>query len=237
MSDPKSNNNQELMQPNPEELQDSVEPPFASLCPNSFNCNNHQPCTACGCSGSNPMKRRSPSSSSSFQDPLDPGPSHSEPKPKRLFLEPDDLTLRGFSKVSLPVTLGPSPPSQPHPPLRRCVSDTSPANAFVAPFADASVFQVQNPNSNAPQSPEPARTGVIPVTPPSNTGLPPLPPSLCRSVSDPTPSPAKAYSRSSSSGDVSVGLTKKETPDSKVYTSLLVLYSTFFWGSISKNGS
>jgi hypothetical protein len=229
MNDPNSNsnnnNNQELMQLKPEELQDSGEPPFALL-----RLNNHQLCTSCGCSGSNPiLKRRSPSSSSSFQDPLHPDPFHSEPNPKRLFFEPDDLTLRGFSKVSL----GPSPPAQPHSPLRRCVSDPAPATAFVAPpmapFADASVFQVQNPNPNAPDhSPEHARTGVIPVTPPSNTRLPPLPPSLCRSVSDPSPSPAKAYSRSSSSGDVSVGLAKKQTPDSKVYTSLLDLYFTFF---------
>ncbi|KAE8076144.1 hypothetical protein FH972_014809 [Carpinus fangiana] len=214
MSYPNSNNNQEVMQPNPEDLQDSVEPPFALLRLNGFNSNNHHPCTTCGCSGSNPMKRRSPSSSSSFQDPLHPEPSCSEPNPKRLYFEPDDLTLRGFSKLSLPTTPVSSSP------LRRSVSGPPSANAFVsppmAPFADASGFQVQNPNPNAPQSPEQARTGVIPVTPPSNTGLPPLPPSLRRSASDPIPSPAKAISRSSSSGDVSEGLTKKETSDSKV---------------------
>jgi hypothetical protein len=221
MSYPNSNNNQEVMQPNPEDLQDSVEPPFALLRLNNFNSNNHQPCTTCGCSGCNPMKRRSrsPSSSSSFQDPLHPEPSRSEPNPKRLYFEPDDdLTLRGFSKLSLPTTPVSSSP------LRRSVSGPPSPNAFVsppmAPFADASAFQVQNPNPNAPQSPEQGRTGVIPVTPPSNTGLPPLPPSLRRSASDPIPSPAKAISRSSSSGDVGAGLTKKETSDSKVYTSL-----------------
>ncbi|GMY25844.1 myotubularin-related protein DDB_G0290005 isoform X2 [Fagus crenata] len=60
-------------------------------------------------------------------------------------------------------------------------------------------LSVSDPTTNPPQSPEDARTGIIPVTPSSNTGL---------QVSDPTQSPC--------SGDVSsADLTKEDTPNSK----------------------
>jgi hypothetical protein len=63
-------------------------------------------------------------------------------------------------------------------------------------------LSVSDPTTNPPQSPEDARTGIIPVTPSSHTGL---------QVSDPTQSPC--------SGDVSsVDLTKEDTPNSKVDT-------------------
>uniref|UniRef100_A0A2N9G347 Uncharacterized protein n=1 Tax=Fagus sylvatica TaxID=28930 RepID=A0A2N9G347_FAGSY len=172
------------LQQNPEAYQDSLEPPF----------DNHfamlhldQPCTTCAschASTSNPMKRRSPTSL--HQDPtlFSDSDSDSQPKPKKLFLDQDNQTHQGFSKLSLPF--------QPHsyPLLRRSISDP-------------------------PQSPENAKTAIIPVTPSSHTGLPPLPPTLRRSVSDPNPSPVKTYSRSSSSGDVSsVDITKEDTPNS-----------------------
>ena len=51
------------------------------------------------------------------------------------------------------------------------------------------------------------------VTSSSNPGLPPLPPTLHRSIFDTSPSPAKTYARSSSFGDVSVDLTKEDTPN------------------------
>ena len=47
----------------------------------------------------------------------------------------------------------------------------------------------------------------------SNPGVPPLPPTLHRSIFDTSPSPAKTYARSSSFGDVSVDLTKEDTPN------------------------
>ncbi|KAF5465824.1 hypothetical protein F2P56_015794 [Juglans regia] len=185
----------------------------------------HKACSTCGCTRS--FKRRPPSLSSSFQDSLTTTipSSDSEPtKPKKLFLDQDYLTLLGFSKLSLP----PSAPAQTqptslplfHPVLCRSASDpfNSPPskNAVVLPPMDSlaaeSGFPVLNSN---PHSPEHARTGVIQVTPPSNSRLPPLPPTLRRSISDPNPSPAKTHSWSSSSGDVSVGLSKEKTPNSK----------------------
>ncbi|KAB1219378.1 hypothetical protein CJ030_MR3G001139 [Morella rubra] len=241
MSDPngyEDHSNQEL--PIPEAFQDSVvEAPFdnrfALLCLNanspSPSKNHHQPCFNCGCTGcvSNSLKRRSPSSSSSnFQDPLSAFSPDSERHPKKLFLDHDDLTRQGFSKLSLPVPSAPAQPqaqsqsqSQPqaqvqvHPVLRRSVSDPyhpSITSTFTDPFAAGLGFQVPNPNP--PQSPEEAKKRILQLTPPSNSGLPPLPPPLIRSVSDPTPSPAKTYSRSSSPGNVSVDLTKEKTPNS-----------------------
>ena len=160
---------------------------FAMLHLNGFNCHNyhqHQTCTTCGClcSTSNPMKRRSPSSSSSFQDPLNAFSSDSEPKPKKLFQDPV---------------------------LRRTVSDPD-------PFPSGSGFQALNLNNSLSPEQHPRSTGtvnVVPVTPSSNPGLPPLPPTLRRTISDPNPSPAKTYSRSSSSGNISVDLTKEDTPN------------------------
>ena len=40
--------------------------------------------------------------------------------------------------------------------------------------------------------------------------------SNCVCASDPTPSPAKTFSRSSSSGDIGMDLIKEETPNSMV---------------------
>ena len=137
---------------------------FAMLHLNGFNCHNyhqHQTCTTCGClcSTSNPMKRRSPSSSSSFQDPLNAFSSDSEPKPKKLFQDP---VLRrtvsdpdpfpsgsGFQALNLnnslspeqhprstgtvnvvPVTPSSNPGLPPLPPtLRRTISDPNPSPA------------------------------------------------------------------------------------------------------------
>lgn len=190
------------LQQNPEAYQDSLEPPF----------DNHfamlhldQPCTTCAschASTSNPMKRRSPTSL--HQDPtlFSDSDSDSQPKPKKLFLDQDNQTHQGFSKLSLPF--------QPHsyPLLRRSISDP-------------------------PQSPENAKTAIIPVTPSSHTGLPPLPPTLRRSVSDPNPSPVKTYSRSSSSGDVSsVDITNEDTPNSNSNSKV---YSSFFYVSCCFN--
>ncbi|KAJ7980284.1 flocculation protein FLO11-like [Quillaja saponaria] len=237
MSDP----NQELAgtQYPEEEHQEPLEPAnlFAMLRLNSFSSNtingcdnpnppNHPPCTTCGFSRSNSLKRRSPSSSLFLQDPsttinttttdFDP-----EPKPKKHFFEQDDLTLRGFSVISLPTGSLPTGTTQTQktqscPVLRRCVSD--PYNP---------VTQCQNSSSGldslviSPQSPENVKACINPVTPPSvksfssASSLPPLPPTLRRSVSDLTPSPSKTLSCSASSAEVGVDLTKEETSNLK----------------------
>ncbi|KAG2727753.1 hypothetical protein I3760_01G172500 [Carya illinoinensis] len=203
---------------------------------NSFSSNpddhlhhHHNACSTCGCTRSfskKSVKRRPPSLSPSFQDSLTttiPSDDSEPTNPKKLILDQDYLTLLGFSKLSLPPSAPAltQPPSLPlfHPVICRSASDpfNSPSkNAVVQPRMDSlaaeSGFPVVNSN---PHSPENARNGVIQVTPPSNSGLPPLPPTLRRSISDPTPSPAKTHSWSSSSGDATVGLSKKKTPNSK----------------------
>ncbi|KAJ7955120.1 flocculation protein FLO11-like [Quillaja saponaria] len=239
MSDP----NQELVvTQNPEEEhQDPLEPTnlFAMLRLNSFNSptingcdhpnpSNHLPCTNCGYFRSNSLKRRSPSSFSLVQDPsitinattTDTNP---EPKAKKPFFEQGDLTLCGFSVISLPNGLAPSAAThtqkpQSCPVLRRCVSD--PYNPPAANVVGFPMTQFQNSSSGL-GSPENVKEGINPVTPPcvkgyaSASSLPPLPPSLRRSVSDLTPSPAKSFSHSASSAEVGVDLAKEETSNSK----------------------
>ncbi|RDX90324.1 hypothetical protein CR513_27831, partial [Mucuna pruriens] len=67
------------------------------------------PCSA----ANNPMKRRSPPSSSS-----------GEPSAKKLFCDQEDLTLHGFSTIPIPLNLNSLVNKRPSVPvLRRCVSD------------------------------------------------------------------------------------------------------------------
>ncbi|KAL5167290.1 hypothetical protein HKD37_18G052037 [Glycine soja] len=127
---------------------------------NGNGCSNRQPpCSAA--TNNNPMKRRStPSSSSS-----------GEPCAKKLFCDQEDLTLYGFSAVSIPLNINPLVNKRgSFPVLRRCVSD---------------------PCTPPAPSPEPEQS-----TPPERgSGLPPLPPRFQRSVSDlSVPSPDKAMS-------------------------------------------
>ncbi|KAM4127498.1 hypothetical protein ACJW30_02G094700 [Castanea mollissima] len=120
---------------------------FAMLHLNGFNCHNyhqHQPCTTCGClcSASNPMKRRSPASSSSFQDPLNTFSSDSEPKPKKLFQDPV---------------------------LRRTVSDPDPfpsGSGFQAPNPNNSLSPEQHPRSTGTVNVIPATPSSNPGLPP-----------------------------------------------------------------------
>lgn len=88
MSNSKIQWNQRILHASPQQLQ------FILL--------HHPPCTTCGCSG---VKRRSPSSCFSLQDPSTAATeSYSEePRAKKtLFCEQEDLTLHGFSTISLP---------------------------------------------------------------------------------------------------------------------------------------
>ncbi|KAF5736425.1 hypothetical protein HS088_TW14G00567 [Tripterygium wilfordii] len=162
-----------------------------------LNHNNTLPlCTNCGCFGTppplppspstdlhhNPMKRRSPelaTPSTGIATVTDPR----EPRTKKLFLDKqqthsgqENSNLLGFTRISLPDT-SPSAKTHSFPVLRRCASD---------PYCPP-----QSPPENAK-----------PVD--GNALLPPLPPSLRRSVSDPMPSPAKSLSRSSSSNEMGV---------------------------------
>ncbi|KAJ1443691.1 hypothetical protein SESBI_00288 [Sesbania bispinosa] len=114
----------------------------------SSNARRHQPpCTA---ANNNSAKRPSPSSSG-------------ERSAKKLFCDQEDLTLHGFSAISLPLSLGTLCSNKPV--FRRCVSD---------PY---------NPPASEHATPPMMR----------GSGLPPLHPSLRRSVSDLTPSPAKGF--------------------------------------------
>lgn len=134
----------------PEDLLVNDQPPFdtrfAMLHLNGFNCHNyhqHQPCTTCGClcSTSNPMKRRSPSSSSSFQDPLNTFYSDSQPKPKKLFQDPV---------------------------LRRTVSDPDPfpsGSGFQAPNPNNSLSPEQHPRSNVIPATPSSNPGLPPLPP------------------------------------------------------------------------
>ncbi|KAF2285567.1 hypothetical protein GH714_005547 [Hevea brasiliensis] len=187
------------------------------------NC--HTPCTACGCSGSTVPstnvfssynKRRSPELITPSLDPQDQIPK----KPKKLFLEPHENTnitstspsLRDFSKITLPCTssllnFGPAKPIHTNslPVLRRCHSDP-----YSPPVAGLDTHSGSGTGSSAnllPQSPpESAKTvGATAVATPGSkaaASLPPRPPMLRRTVSD--PSPNKSFSRSSSCDDVTV---------------------------------
>ncbi|KAI4356658.1 hypothetical protein L6164_000663 [Bauhinia variegata] len=200
---------------------DSIEPVnlFSLLRLNSFNsspsttiggCNHHlqhHQCATCGCSGTNSMKRRSSSSGSCLQDPSMAAPeSDSEPRAKK-FCEQEDSVLRGFSAISLPIGVGTFAPTneKPCPVLRRCVSDT---------YRPLSSTGVGFP-TNSSHSPEHVKTEPVanPATPSCmrGSGLPPLPQSLKECISDPTPSPAKSFSRSSSSGEMGLEETSNST--------------------------
>ncbi|KAJ4723223.1 flocculation protein FLO11-like [Melia azedarach] len=144
---------------------------------------NRPPCTTCGC---HPISA-SCFSSGSHKRPSSENPSSShEPNPKKPNNN-DDYTnpLSGFSKIPLS-----PPPQETEPFLRRCVSD--PYNPPIPPI-------VEEP----PLSPPPNQEMELPGTPLSNaiasSKLPPRPPTLRRSVSDPTPSPAKTFCSSSES--------------------------------------
>ncbi|MED6195968.1 hypothetical protein PIB30_042846 [Stylosanthes scabra] len=106
-----------------------------------------------------------------------PDTSSAERRAKKHFLDRDSLALQGFSSVSLPMSLASltGSSSRGRPVLRRCVSD--------------------------PTKPPTSAEGVAGGSPATATGngLPPLPPSLRRTVSDVTPSPPKILSRSLSS--------------------------------------
>ena len=175
-------------------LQDSASAGAANIC------NHHAPCTTFGYSGAtNSMKRRSPSSCLSQQDPsMAVTEPESEPRAKKLFFEHDELTNNGFSSISLPMSPGMLTNENPCHLLRRCRSDPSnPPGAATGRGFPVTPFH----------SPEHANMAANPPTPASvrgfssASGLPPLPPSLKRCVSDPTPSPSKSLSLSSSSED------------------------------------
>ncbi|XP_057958517.1 uncharacterized protein LOC131151280 [Malania oleifera] len=147
-------------------------------------------CTMCGGN----MKRRSPSPSSLHDPCLTPD---SQPRTKKISLEPTSAAdqhhrLHGFTKIPLPISTPFRPPS---PVLRRCCSD--PVNSPGTP----------NPGAPATQSPESlvgsnnakAVNGSAATPSPSrgtgSASLPPLPPTLRRSVSDPTQSTYKTPPR------------------------------------------
>ncbi|KAL1322634.1 hypothetical protein AAHE18_14G210300 [Arachis hypogaea] len=117
-----------------------------------------------------------PSGSNSMKRPS-PDTSSAERRSKRHFWDQDSPDLQGFSSVSLPMSIAAltGNSSDGHPVLRRCVSDPT------KPPTSAKGFSGSSPA---------AGTG---------SGLPPLPPSLRRTVSDVTPSPPKILSRSLSS--------------------------------------
>ncbi|KAF5736693.1 hypothetical protein HS088_TW14G00843 [Tripterygium wilfordii] len=174
---------------------------------NCFNSHNHThpPCTTCGCCGSsfpsptpplppstdlhiNPLKRRSPEPSTALVTATAVTDS-SEPIAKKLFQDQqqthsgqENSTLPGFNKVSLPSVPVHFQESS-FPVLRRCASD--PCNPPQSPPENS---KIPGGNASTPSS--------------YSASLPPLPPSLRRSVSDPMPSPAKSFSRWSSSNEM-----------------------------------
>ncbi|XP_050216000.1 uncharacterized protein LOC126667078 [Mercurialis annua] len=192
----------------------------------------HTPCTACGCSGaascnfptiSSNNKRRSPDqpTTSLFLDPSSLQDHQIPKKPKKLFLDNPPLqetketvpiSLRGFTKITLPCI---SPPL-----LRRCHSDPPTAHhleSFSGFGANANHLTTppQSPPDNVKMmaggnsadtntdSGSGASAGAGATTPASKTpvtaSLPPRPPLLRRTVSE--PSPDKSLSRTSSSTD------------------------------------
>ncbi|XP_062105074.1 uncharacterized protein LOC133816770 [Humulus lupulus] len=179
----------------------------------------HQPCANCGFSGSGSgsgsgcttdhsnsgsgtLKRPLPPSTSSSTSLLCPSYNDPQPKPKKLFLDQNDASP---SAADHPPLLLPEDLSAPNPfLLRRCVSD--PYHAPPAPVpadsfrgSDSGIF------SNTYSSPQ----NVIKTNPTTNSltpcsaPLPPRPPPILRRcVSDPTSSPFKSFSRTSSSSDL-----------------------------------
>ncbi|XP_058225186.1 uncharacterized protein LOC131334263 [Rhododendron vialii] len=120
-------------------------------------------CTACGCS----MKRRSPSSTPSLQEP---NPSSCWGLNTQKQYLSANKTLDGFTKIPLPITSpftwatpDSNPTLQPAPTLRRCVSDPV----------------------SSPGTPSPAKAGSS-----ASVTLPVVPAVFRRSFSDPSP---KAY--------------------------------------------
>ncbi|KAF2314076.1 hypothetical protein GH714_021984 [Hevea brasiliensis] len=207
----------------PESLPESID--FTLLRLDSFNSsatttntsapatNYNTPCTACGCSGSSvpptvsssSNKRRSPEPTTPLLDPQDQIPK----KPKKLFLEPQENTnitsIRDFSKITLPCTssvfnFGPAKPTRTDslPVLRRCHSD--PYSPPVAGSDTLSVSGTGSATSLLPQSPP--ETDVATPGSMETASLPPRPPMLRRTVSD--PSPNKSISRSSNCDDSTV---------------------------------
>ncbi|KAK9288656.1 hypothetical protein L1049_017117 [Liquidambar formosana] len=184
-------------------------------------------CTMCGGS----VKRRSPSSLSLDDPTTTTTTTDSEPKPKRIMVE-DDLLVRGFTKISLPI-IGPSVTSpsttipSASPVLRRCSSDP-----YNSPGATNNVGAPPNPQSPDNSA---SKINVIASKPSPQRGnssaLPPLPPTLRRTVSDltsaayqmpvTTPEVVRSFSRSSSSADAGAGVQvlsdsiKEESPNSK----------------------
>eukprot|EP00257_Ricinus_communis_P016013 XP_015574055.1 uncharacterized protein LOC107261176 isoform X1 [Ricinus communis] len=182
----------------------------------------HTPCSACGCSGSSSSsrilpattknnisfssnnsnnKRRSPDPTALFLDPPPQDYQYSK-KPKKLFLDTTIPSLRDFSKITLPSTssfLGFGSPSNSAfspPVLRRCHSD---------PLQPPVGHQLESLSNQTPQSPPESvqmageTTATTPVSKATSASLPPRPPLLRRTVSE--PSPDKSLSRSSSSSD------------------------------------
>ncbi|KAJ4723226.1 flocculation protein FLO11-like [Melia azedarach] len=141
---------------------------------------NRPPCTSCG------YRRFSTSSASSgsHKRPSSENPSSSyEPNPKKPNHNDDYTNFRaGFSKIPLS-----PPPQETQPFLRRCVSD--PYNPPIPPVVgETPLSPVQNPEVACPGTP---LSNAI-----ATSKLPPRPPTLRRSVSDPMPSPAKTFSSS-----------------------------------------
>ncbi|KAF7825124.1 mitochondrial fission regulator 1 [Senna tora] len=145
----------------------------------------HPPCTACGCHGSNSMKRRSPES------------DFESTRAKKPSFEQEDLTRRhGFTAIPLPLSLETLATihnaKSAVPVLRRCISDpySPPSSAVYGAPATA---------DQAPSSTLGSPTG-------SASRLPPRPPpSLKRCVSDISTvpnSPDKTISLTPSVGDM-----------------------------------
>ncbi|XP_059637640.1 uncharacterized protein LOC132279631 [Cornus florida] len=172
-------------------------------------------CTMCGS-----MKRRSPSSSSLQEQ---------QPNSKKLNLQPPPSTaadnnkgggkqFHGFTRIPLPSgSWNVSSPYVSMPILRRCSSDiiNSPGNNNVGA-----------PKSQ-PSSPENAKTNVSATTPSpqkASASLPPLPPTLRRTVSDPTsaayqvmgtPPPPPSVARTFCTNEMGLDSVKGESPESK----------------------
>ncbi|XP_030506955.2 transcription factor MYB120 [Cannabis sativa] len=169
----------------------------------------HHPCSNCGFfgSGSGSGCITDHSNSASHKRPLPPPSTPTsllcptdlndpQPKPKKLFLEQNDVA-------------SPSPPpsaaaddSTPTNPflLRRCVSDPYHAPPSTDSFRGSGSGIFSNTYSS-PQN-NVIKTNTNSVTP-CSAPLPPRPPPLLRRcVSDPTSSPFKNYSRNSSSNDL-----------------------------------
>ena len=190
--------------------------------PATISLHHHSPCANCGCCGScnGTGADHSNSSSGSHKRPLPSSTSTSsslcfphydpQPKPKKLFLEPNDAVV--FSAADPPALPAPVEHSGHNPFfLRRCVFD--PYHAPPAPAYQSSPGSGSGIFSNTNRSPEnvvKTNNSTNSVTP-CSVPLPPRPPRILRRcVSDPTPSPAKSFSRTSSSTDL------EKTPNSEV---------------------